>query len=115
MNERMGVILQNTEQASLRFEPLLQSSSDAMLSLQTQILPEARTITRLDQLSASLGETSSRIRRNPSLLLRGVPTPAGPGECNDPPAATALGNPGAGQRPRRVLGGAACGSSAPPP
>jgi len=82
MNERMGVILQNTEQASLRFEPLLQSSSDAMLSLQTQILPEAqRTITRLDQLSTSLGETSSRIRRNPSLLLRGGPaTPAGPGE-----------------------------------
>ena len=117
MNERMGVILQNTEQASLRFEPLLQSSSDAMLSLQTQILPEAqRTITRLDQLSASLGETSSRIRRNPSLLLRGVPRHR-PGQvrCNDPPDATALGNPGAGQRRRRVLGGAACGSSSPPP
>ena len=114
MNERMGVILQNTEQASLRFEPLLQSSSDAMLSLQTQILPEAqRTITRLDQLSASLGETSSRIRRNPSLLLRGGPRHR-PGRvrCNDPPDATALGNPGAGQRPRRVLGGAARGSSA---
>ena len=81
MNERMGVILQNTERASLRFEPLLQSSSDAMLSLQTQILPEAqRTITRLDELSTSLGETSSRIRRNPSLLLRAPANPAGPGE-----------------------------------
>jgi phospholipid/cholesterol/gamma-HCH transport system substrate-binding protein len=83
VNERMSVILRNTEQASTRFEPLLQSSNDAVLSLQTQILPEAqRTLTRLDQLSTTLGETTTRIRRNPSLLLRGGNTmPPGPGEA----------------------------------
>jgi phospholipid/cholesterol/gamma-HCH transport system substrate-binding protein len=62
------VILQNTERASTRLEPL--------------ILPEAhRTLTHLDQLSISLGDTAGSIRRNPALLLRGAsPRPAGPGE-----------------------------------
>jgi phospholipid/cholesterol/gamma-HCH transport system substrate-binding protein len=83
LNERMGVILRNTEQASTRFVPLLQSSNEAVLSFQTQVLPEAqRTLTRLDQLTTSLGETTTRIRRNPSLLLRGGnTTPPGPGEA----------------------------------
>lgn len=83
MNERMGAILQNTEQASTRFGPLLQSSSEAVRSLQTQILPEAhRTLTHLDQLSGSMGDTANRIRRNPSLLLRGSAGNApGPGEA----------------------------------
>jgi len=83
LNNRMGVILRNTEQASTRFFPLLQSSNDAVLSFQTQVLPEAqRTLTRLDQLTTSLGETTTRIRRNPSLLLRGGnTTPPGPGEA----------------------------------
>jgi phospholipid/cholesterol/gamma-HCH transport system substrate-binding protein len=83
VNERMSVILRNTEQASTRFVPLLQSSNDAVLSFQTQVLPEAqRTLTRLDQLTTSLGETTTRIRRNPSLLLRGGnATPPGPGEA----------------------------------
>lgn len=80
--QRLGVILQNTEQASARFAPLLQSSNDAVRSLQTQILPEAhRTLTHLDQLSTSMGDTAGRIRRNPSLLLRGAgPANLGPGE-----------------------------------
>lgn len=81
-NGRLGTILRNTEQASTHFEPLLESSSDALLSLRTQILPEAhRTLTRLDHLSLTLDETVTRIRRNPSVLLRGFPDPvAGPGE-----------------------------------
>ena len=83
MNERMGAILQNTEQASTRVGPLLQSSNDAVRSLQMQILPEAqRTLTRLDRLSNSLGQSADRIQRNPSLLLRGTAaTPVGPGEA----------------------------------
>lgn len=83
MNERMTTILQNTEQASTRMGPLLQSSNDAVRSLQMQILPEAqRTLTRLDRLSTSLGQSADRIQRNPSLLLRGsVATPVGPGEA----------------------------------
>jgi len=81
-NERLGVILRNTEQASTRFEPLLDASNDTVRSLQTLILPEAhRTLTHLDQLSTSLDAAASRIRRNPALLLRGAgPPPAGPGE-----------------------------------
>jgi ABC-type transporter Mla subunit MlaD len=83
MNERMTTILQNTEQASTRMGPLLQSSNDAVRALQMQILPEAqRTLTRLDRLSTSLGQSADRIQRNPSLLLRGsVATPVGPGEA----------------------------------
>jgi ABC-type transporter Mla subunit MlaD len=83
LDERLGVILRNTELASSRFEPLLQSGNDAVLSLQTQILPEAhRTLTRLDSLSSALGETAVRIRRNPALLLRGAsPAADGPGEA----------------------------------
>jgi hypothetical protein len=83
MNGRMNTILQNTEQASTRVGPLLQSSNDAVHALQMQILPEAqRTLTRLDRLSNSLGQSADRIQRNPSLLLRGtVATPVGPGEA----------------------------------
>src|SRR5205085_3823088 len=79
---RVTTILRNTEQASARFEPLVQSSNEALYVLQTQILPEAqRTLARLDQLSATLGDTAVRVRRNPALLVRGgSPAVAGPGE-----------------------------------
>lgn len=81
--QRMGVILENTERASTRLEPLLQSGNDAVRSLQTQILPEAqRTLTRMEHLSTTLDDTVVRIRRNPTMLLRSAsPTPAGPGEA----------------------------------
>lgn len=82
MDAHMGTILRNSEQASTRFEPLLQSSSETLHTLQAQILPEAqRTLARLDQLSTALGETTSRVRRNPSLLLRGSAQAPGPGEA----------------------------------
>lgn len=82
MDAHMGTILRNTEQASTRFEPLLQSSGETLHTLQTQILPEAqRTLVRLDQISTALGETTSRVRRNPSLLLRGSAQAPGPGEA----------------------------------
>jgi hypothetical protein len=35
----------------------------------------------MDQLSASLGETAGRVRRNPSLLLRSTAAVPGPGEA----------------------------------
>jgi ABC-type transporter Mla subunit MlaD len=82
MDAHMGTILRNTEQASTRFEPLLQSGGETLHTLQTQILPEAqRTLVRLDQISTALGETTSRVRRNPSLLLRGSAQAPGPGEA----------------------------------
>jgi len=82
MDGHVGTILRNTEQASARFDPLLQSSTDTVLVLQTQVLPQAqRTLVRLDQLSTSLGHTVDRVQRNPALLVRGSPpAPSGPGE-----------------------------------
>jgi ABC-type transporter Mla subunit MlaD len=83
VNGRMDAILRNTEQASTRVGPLLQSSNEAVRSLEAEILPQAqRTLTRLDHLSSSLGQSADRIRRNPSLLLRGAAAlPDGPGEA----------------------------------
>ena len=82
LDTRMDNILRHTEQAATRFEPLLLSGEEAVRTLQTQVLPQTeRTLVRLDQLSTSLGETAGRVRRNPSLLVRGsAPAPAGPGE-----------------------------------
>ncbi len=83
LDEKLGPILRNTEQASTQIQPLLQSSNEAVRSFQTQILPEAyRTLIRLDSLSTSLDEVISKIRRDPSVLIRGSnpPTP-GPGEA----------------------------------
>lgn len=82
VDTRMDNILRHTEQATARLEPLLLSSEEAVRTLQTQVLPETqRTLLRMDQLSSSLGETVVRVRRNPSLLVRGnAPAPAGPGE-----------------------------------
>ena len=79
---QLTTILRNAEQASARFDPLLQASTDTVVTLQTQVLPEAqRTLTRMDQLSSTLADTAGRIQRNPALLVRGTaPAPGGPGE-----------------------------------
>jgi len=81
--QRMGAILENTEDASTRLAPLLQSGTDTVRALQTQLLPEAhRTLARMEHLSSTLDDTALRIQRNPSLLWRGArPLPAGPGEA----------------------------------
>ena len=81
--QRMGVILDNTERASTRLEPLLQSGNDTVRALQLQVLPEAqRTLARMEHLSSTLDETATRIERNPSVLWRGArPVPTGPGEA----------------------------------
>ena len=80
---RMGTILENTERASTRLEPLLQSGNETVRSLQMQLLPEAhRTLVRMEHLSTTLDETAIRIRRDPSVLWRGTsPVPSGPGEA----------------------------------
>ena len=73
--------LTNAERASARMEPLLLSSQDAVWSLQFQVLPGAeRAMSRVDRLSSDLDATVVRIRRDPSLLLRGSVAAPGPGE-----------------------------------
>lgn len=83
LDGRLGTILQNTEEASLQLEPLLRASTATVQVLQTQVLPQTqRTLARLDQAATSLGETAVRVRRDPSLLLRGAnAVPPGPGEA----------------------------------
>ena len=80
--EKLNAIVANTERASQRFEPLLQSSHDTVRALQTQILPEAyKALSNLDNLSTSLTDLSTKISRDPSSLIRGTaPPPSGPGE-----------------------------------
>jgi phospholipid/cholesterol/gamma-HCH transport system substrate-binding protein len=101
---KLNSIVANTERASRRFEPLLQSSDatvralqtqilpqahsllqssdDTVRALQTQILPEAhRALFNLDSLSSSFTELATKINRDPSIVIRGTAQrPLGPGE-----------------------------------
>jgi phospholipid/cholesterol/gamma-HCH transport system substrate-binding protein len=80
-NEKLGVIIVNTERASSQFEPLLQSSNEAVKALQNQVLPEAyRTLANLDNLSTSLSDVTAKIKRDPSVIIRGSSPEPGPGE-----------------------------------
>jgi phospholipid/cholesterol/gamma-HCH transport system substrate-binding protein len=101
---QLNTIVANTERASHRFEPLLQSGDDAVRALQTQTLPEAhlllqssnntvtalqtqilpeahRALFNVDNLSSSFADLATRINRDPSIVIRGTtPRPLGPGE-----------------------------------
>ena len=102
--DKLNAIVANTERASRRIDPLLQSSdaavralqtqtlpeanlllqssNDTVTALQTQILPEAhRALFNLDNLSSSFTDLATRINRDPSIVIRGTaPRPLGPGE-----------------------------------
>jgi phospholipid/cholesterol/gamma-HCH transport system substrate-binding protein len=101
--DKLNAIVANTERASRRIDPLLQSSdaavralqtqtlpeanlllqssNDTVTALQTQILPEAhRALFNLDNLSSSFTDLATRINRDPSIVIRGTaPRPLGPG------------------------------------
>jgi phospholipid/cholesterol/gamma-HCH transport system substrate-binding protein len=106
--DKLNSIVANTERASHRFEPLLQSSQETVTALQTQILPEVRetlsklepllesshdtvrafqmqilpevhkALINLDQLSTTFTGVATKINRDPSILIRGT-TPPPPG------------------------------------
>ena len=79
---RMEHLSDTIDQAGRRMEPLLLASGKAAQALQGDVLPQAEsTLRRLDRLAATLDETATNLRRDPSILLRGAPPPAlGPGE-----------------------------------
>jgi phospholipid/cholesterol/gamma-HCH transport system substrate-binding protein len=101
---KLNSIVANTERASRRFEPLLQSSDDAVRALQTHILPQAHSLLQsgddtvralqtqilpeahkalfnLDNLSSSFTDLATKINRDPSMVIRGTAQrPLGPGE-----------------------------------
>lgn len=81
--EHLAVIFTNTERATTRLEPLLDSGTATVRAVQTQILPEAhRSLVRIEHLTGSLDDTLVKVKRNPAVLLRGTsPIPAGPGEA----------------------------------
>jgi phospholipid/cholesterol/gamma-HCH transport system substrate-binding protein len=57
-DKRLATIVANTEQASRRFGPLLNSSSDTFKALQTQVIPEAyNALTNLARLENSSSDT----------------------------------------------------------
>jgi len=101
---KLNSIVANTERASHRFEPLLQSTDDTVRALQTQILPQAHSLLQssddtvralqaqilpearkalfnLDNLSSSFTDLATKINRDPSIVIRGTAQrPLGPGE-----------------------------------
>jgi phospholipid/cholesterol/gamma-HCH transport system substrate-binding protein len=102
---KLNSIVANTERASHRFEPLLESSHDTVRALQTQVLPDAhqaltnldnllesghdtvralqtqilpdahQALTNLDNLSTTFTSVASKINRDPSILIRGTTPP----------------------------------------
>jgi phospholipid/cholesterol/gamma-HCH transport system substrate-binding protein len=70
------------EQASGLLKPLLDSSHDAVTTMQLDILPQTYgTIAKLDRLSTMLERMAVQFERDPSVLVRGKPAaPPGPGE-----------------------------------
>ncbi len=81
-NQRMNTILENTEKATLKFGPLMQSTTSAMHMFEMQTLPATyQLVNNLDNITRSLVEVAADLRDNPSILLRGVQrTTTGPGE-----------------------------------
>jgi phospholipid/cholesterol/gamma-HCH transport system substrate-binding protein len=81
-SEKLNSLVVNSERASRQLKPLVESSSDTVRALQTQILPEAHNaLSNLDNLSSSLSAFVAKINRDPSVLVRGAaPAPPGPGE-----------------------------------
>jgi phospholipid/cholesterol/gamma-HCH transport system substrate-binding protein len=72
-------ILPEVRKALTNFEPLLESSHDTVRALQTQILPEAhKALINLDDLSTTFTGVATKINRDPSILIRGS-TPPLPG------------------------------------
>ena len=75
-------LVKNTADASLKLEPLLKSSTQAMKVLESQTLPMTyRFMSNLDQATKTLSDVATEIKQNPSVLVRGTaPRAPGPGE-----------------------------------
>lgn len=85
----LGAIIRNAQDASTnaaaasrKISPLLQSSQQAVETMQTELLPEAdQTLVKLHELSNALGEITAEVQRDPTVLVRGRKAPPpGPGE-----------------------------------
>lgn len=81
-SQKLNSLISNTSRASKELTPLLQASTTTMRTLQLQTLPTTyRLLANLNDVARTLGEVSTELKQNPSMLLRGVATPPpGPGE-----------------------------------
>jgi phospholipid/cholesterol/gamma-HCH transport system substrate-binding protein len=79
---RLNALVVNSERASYELRPLLDSTSDTLRTLRTQILPEThRTLESLDELSSRLSGFAAQIDKDPSVIIRGaLRPPPGPAE-----------------------------------
>lgn len=75
-------ILKNVDNASHKFNPLLQSGQSSMRMIETQTLPVAnQAIVNLDSITSNLSDLSTVVKQDPAVILRGKEQPAlGPGE-----------------------------------
>jgi phospholipid/cholesterol/gamma-HCH transport system substrate-binding protein len=87
-DERLEAIIRNTDRASRNAEnaarrigPLLESTDEAVRTLQGEVLPDADdTLSKLRELIGSLREITAEIERDPSIVIRGREPRPGPGE-----------------------------------
>jgi phospholipid/cholesterol/gamma-HCH transport system substrate-binding protein len=72
VNELQTQIVPELHDALTGIKPLLESSHDTLSALQTQLLPEARkALVDLDDLSVTMSDVATKIQRNPSIVIRG--------------------------------------------
>jgi phospholipid/cholesterol/gamma-HCH transport system substrate-binding protein len=77
-------VLPKVQQTLTTIQPLLESSRDTLGEFQTQILPQTRkALINLDRLSTALTGVATKIDRDPSIIIRGAKPPS-PGPGESP-------------------------------
>lgn len=81
-NARLNTILINTSKASQQFMPFVQASTNTMRIIESQTLPLTyRVLSNLNAMTQTIAELSMELKRNPSMIIRGVDhSSTGPGE-----------------------------------
>lgn len=80
-NKNLSEIMTNTAKVTADFAPLIQSSTATVRILQTQTLPGTyQLLNNLNDITRNLSTVTNELKQNPSIILRGVERPLGPGE-----------------------------------
>ena len=84
-SDKLDNILVNTDQASRKFGPFLNSTNDTLLTLKTETLPQVYNMTvNANQTLESVQRLLGKINNNPSIIIRGEALPKlGPGETEN--------------------------------
>ncbi len=80
-NRRIASLIVNAERDSREIRPALAAGRDTARELNAEVLPELdRSLARLNALTRTMNRLAARMSRDPSVVLRGVVSPPGPGE-----------------------------------